>query len=467
MLKMVAFFPHPPIAVPEVGKKEAAKVRITTKAMGKLAEELAEINPQLIVAITPHGHVFSDAVTITGLKDLQGDLSSFGAPQVKVEFRPDEDAVQAILQESQDNHIPCASLDENMLKKFKLENKLDHGLVVPLSFLYKTGWRGKLVPINMAFLSYEELYRFGRTLSLALDKLNVSWVLLVSGDLSHRLKREAPAGYSPRGAVFDEIVRQSIREGDVKRLINIDSELVEEAGECGLRPLIIALGSLDGYQIEAKELSYEGPFGIGYMVAWLKRGQKMPERELADVLYEDRKKRMKEITEKESLLVKIARESISYYLTKGKFMRTPEIQERDLLDKKAGVFVSLKKYGHLRGCIGTIEPTKDSLIEEVIRNAVSAAVSDPRFEPVLIEEMDDIIISVDVLEKPEKVSLLKELNPQIYGVIVSCGRKRGLLLPDLPGIDTPEEQVKIAGQKAGIGSDEKVVLERFKVTRYT
>lgn len=193
----------------------------------------------------------------------------------------------------------------------------------------------------------------------------------------------------------------------------------------------------------------------------------MSQRELADVLYEERNKKIKEITEKESLLVKIARESISYYLAKGKFMRRPEIQEQDLLDKKAGAFVSLKKFGHLRGCIGTIEPTKDSLIEEIIQNAVSAAVNDPRFEPVTIEEMADIIISVDVLEKSEKVLSLKELNPQIYGVIVSCGRKRGLLLPDLPGINTPEEQVEIARRKAGIRSEEKVVLERFKVTRYT
>jgi aromatic ring-opening dioxygenase LigB subunit len=288
MLEMVALSPHPPIVVPEVGKEESAKVMTTYRALQKLAGEIAEINPELVVAVTPHGPVFSDALTITGLKTLVGDLAGFGAPQVKVEFNSAEKAIQAILEESRNNDLFCVSLDEKAHRKFKLSEQLDHGLVVPLSFLYNKGWRGKLVPLNIAFWSYEELYHFGKVLSRALDKLHLSWVFLASGDLSHRLQKGAPAGYSPRGAVFDEIVRQSIREGDVKRLLNIEPSLVEEAGECGLRPIAIALGALDGYAIEAEEFSYEGPFGVGYLVAKLQRGQKMPERELTACLKEGR-----------------------------------------------------------------------------------------------------------------------------------------------------------------------------------
>lgn len=466
MLEMVSIFPHPPIVVPEVGKEQALKVEATYKAMEKLAQEIAEINPELIVAVSPHGHVFSDALSITGLPILQGDLANFGAPQVKVDFCPAEKEIQAILEECQKNRLFCVSLNEKAHHEFGLSEQLDQGLVVPLSFLYRQGWQGKLVPINMAFLSYEELYEFGHSIYEALEKSKLSWVFLASGDLSHRLQKGAPAGYSPQGAVFDEIVRQSVREGDVKRLLNIEPELVEEAGECGLRPIIIALGVLDGYAIEAEELSYEGPFGVGYMVARLQKGQYMPERVLCADLYKEKDERIRKIIEEESLPVRLARQSLHQYLTTKQIMKVPE-NAGELLNKKAGAFVSLKKQGHLRGCIGTIESTRSNLAEEIIYNAVSAGVEDPRFAPVLPEELKELTISVDILEEPEAVHTMTELDPKVYGVIVSKGRKRGLLLPDLPGIDTPEEQVDIAKEKAGIGLEESVSLARFKVTRYS
>jgi AmmeMemoRadiSam system protein A len=169
--------------------------------------------------------------------------------------------------------------------------------------------------------------------------------------------------------------------------------------------------------------------------------------------------------EGESLPVSLARQGLRKYLATQEFMQVPE-NAGDLAEKKAGAFVSLKKQGSLRGCIGTIEPTRSNLAEEIIYNAVSAAIHDPRFAPVSLAELEELTISVDVLEKPEKVSSLQELDPQVYGVIVSCGRRRGLLLPDLEGVDTPEEQVEIAKAKAGISIEENVVLQRFKVTRY-
>jgi AmmeMemoRadiSam system protein A len=466
MLKRVAVFPHPPIVIPEVGKEEASKVMTTYKSMQKLAAEIKEINPEVIVAVTPHGPVFSDVLTITGLQTLQGDLASFGAPEVKIEFSPAEKAKQAILTGCRQHQLPCVAFAEQDYAKFKLSKKLDHGLVVPLSFLYRSGWQGKLLPINIAFLSYEKLYQFGKVLSVTLDNLNISWVLLASADLSHRLQQGAPAGYSPRGAVFDDLVRQCLREGDVKKLLNIDPSLVEAAGECGLRPIIIALGALDGYAFETEELSYEGPFGVGYLVARLKRGEKMSKRELIASLKQENRERVQKITGEEPLPVSLARQSLHQYLTTGKFLQVPA-NAGDLAKKKAGAFVSLKKQGNLRGCIGTIEPTRSNLAEEIIYNAVSAAIHDPRFAPVSLEELEDLTISVDVLEKPEKIDSIQELDPQVYGVIVSCGRKRGLLLPNLEGVDTSEEQVAIAKAKAGIDIDEKVVLERFKVTRYS
>jgi AmmeMemoRadiSam system protein A len=134
--------------------------------------------------------------------------------------------------------------------------------------------------------------------------------------------------------------------------------------------------------------------------------------------------------------------------------------------KRAGVFVSIKKHGHLRGCIGTVEPYQENIAAEIMANALSAGLRDPRFHPVRQEELDDLEYSVDVLQPPEPVASIQELDPVKYGVIVRAGSRSGLLLPNLEGINTAEEQVAIARQKAGIGPEEEVQLARFEVVRY-
>ena len=139
----------------------------------------------------------------------------------------------------------------------------------------------------------------------------------------------------------------------------------------------------------------------------------------------------------------------------------------ELFSTRSGAFVSLKKDGHLRGCIGTIVPTCDSLAEEICANAISAGCRDPRFNPVEAAELDELVYDVDVLSEPEDIAGPEELDPKRYGVIVSCGGRRGLLLPDLDGVDTVEEQVRIAAQKGGIDPTEPdVTYQRFTVTRH-
>lgn len=162
-------------------------------------------------------------------------------------------------------------------------------------------------------------------------------------------------------------------------------------------------------------------------------------------------------------LVNLARAAITSHLS-GKPLPPPDSLEIDM--EPAGAFVSLKTGGQLRGCIGTLQPSQSTLAQEIIDNAVSAATKDPRFQPLTLEELEDITISVDVLSAPEPVSDVKDLDPSCYGVIVKSGWRKGVLLPDLPGISTAEEQVGIARQKAGIGEGEAVELQRFEVKRY-
>jgi len=165
------------------------------------------------------------------------------------------------------------------------------------------------------------------------------------------------------------------------------------------------------------------------------------------------------------LFVALARETIEEYVNLGRVKTAPSPIPPEM-EMRAGAFVSLHRFGRLRGCIGTIEPCQPNLAMEVIHNAISASTQDPRFEPVTEDELEDLTISVDVLSRPEPVAALDELDPKKYGVIVESGWRKGLLLPDLEGVDTVEEQVGIAMQKAGIRVGEPIQLYRFQVTRH-
>jgi len=163
-------------------------------------------------------------------------------------------------------------------------------------------------------------------------------------------------------------------------------------------------------------------------------------------------------------VIKLAKEAVESYVRAGKMPKpkelTPEMRER------AGVFVSLHKHGQLRGCIGTFEPTKDNVAEEIMANAINSSTRDPRFPPVTASELDDLEYSVDILTKPEPVTDISQLDPEEYGVIVESGWKRGLLLPALEGVDSVEEQIAICRLKAGISASEPVRLYRFQVRRF-
>lgn len=168
----------------------------------------------------------------------------------------------------------------------------------------------------------------------------------------------------------------------------------------------------------------------------------------------------------ESDYVKLARETLETYVKDRKKPSVPNWVSSELKDKRAGVFVSLKVGDALRGCIGTIGPTRINIAEEIINNSISAGTRDPRFPEVKQDELRDLIYSVDVLGTPERVSSINELDVKKYGVIVTSGFRRGLLLPELEGVDTPEQQVEIALQKAGITASEPYEMQRFEVIRY-
>jgi len=246
------------------------------------------------------------------------------------------------------------------------------------------------------------------------------------------------------------------------KLFCFDSALITEAGECGLRSIYILAGTLDGKEAKADILSYEGPFGVGYCAAKfiVNDGKSI----YSDLKGLSRAKHLKRLKEGNSY-TKLARSNILNYFKTGKSLLASDIFDKELLNNKKGVFVSLKIGGELRGCIGTIEAVTASVGEEILNNSLSAAFHDPRFSPLREHELYEADISVDLLYPAEKCRF-DELDPINYGVIVTYGRKRGLLLPNLEGVDSKEDQVSIALQKGGINSSEPYEIERFKVERY-
>lgn len=173
-----------------------------------------------------------------------------------------------------------------------------------------------------------------------------------------------------------------------------------------------------------------------------------------------------EINNKKDSYVELATKTINEYILFGTVPEIPADLPEEMKTTRAGAFVSIHKHGKLRGCIGTILATRESVAEEIINNAISASTRDPRFDPISPVELPDLEINVDVLGMPEDIDSPDELDVKRYGVIVTKGFRRGLLLPDLEGVDTVEQQIAIAKRKAGIWEDEDCRLQRFEVVRH-
>ncbi|MEG6512559.1 AmmeMemoRadiSam system protein A [Desulforamulus ruminis] len=457
--------PHPPIALPEVGGEEADKVLATREAMLELGRRIKESGAQSLVMISPHAPVLGDGIAINSLPETKGDLSRFGAAGVSFSCSYDQKLGEEIGRQAEDLQIPVFELDEELARQTGVDLDLDHGFTVPLYSLRQAGVELPLVPCSMGVFSPDRLYAFGVAVKQAAKVTGTPVAVVASGDLSHRLTRHAPAGYDERGKEFDRKLVSLVGAMDLAGLMNLDEDLCEGAGQCGLRPILMMLGALEGTAVKSEVLSYEGPFGVGYMVASLEPTGDAPEKQWLKQLRTRQRSKIESLQKQESYLVQVARESLASYL-QGQWKTPDRYPVPEAFSEAAGAFVSLKKDGHLRGCIGTTGPTRANVVEEVAYNAVSAGTRDPRFYPVRPDELDDLAISVDVLLPPEPIQSVDQLDVKKYGVIVRRDRRSGLLLPDLEGVDTPEQQVDIARQKAGIGPHEKITLERFGVVRY-
>jgi AmmeMemoRadiSam system protein B len=255
MLSFAAICPHPPILIPSIGGDESSKVLMTSNALDSLGQEVKEKNVETILVISPHGFVSLDAMTISSAEMISGDLAEFQS-DISMKFKNDLDLAIAIKEMSDAENIPVQFIDE----------RLDHGSIVPLYFIAKDNPEVSVCQLSFSYLDYETHFAFGKIIGKAVQKSKKRIALVASGDLSHRLTPEAPAGYSPSGKIFDETLIRNLENNKIDGILEMDRSVVESAGECGLRSIIIMLGALSIVDYSFKKISYEGPFGVGYLV---------------------------------------------------------------------------------------------------------------------------------------------------------------------------------------------------------
>jgi len=429
--------PHPPIMVPEVGRESISSVVDSIEAMAELTKRVIDSGAETVILISPHAPLEIDSFVAYEGPEVTADFSNFSAPEIFFTAPVDEELLNAIKR---------AAASQNYAVTALREHELDHGTAVPLYFLQRNGFHGRVVTLGYSFLSNDDHLRFGSCIRKAIDEVGRRIAFIASGDLSHRLKPHAPAGYNPDAHEFDDQVVEALRSNVPQRIVEIDYSLRKLAGECGYRSMLVAIGACSNLPLACEVLSYEAPFGVGYLVAQLTNQAKPTA---------------------ESTPPELARSAVETFIRSGNILTAPE-STTGLLASPSPCFVCLKTLdGELRGCIGTIEPARETLAEEIVANAISAAMNDPRFDPVKTAELSNLRYSVDVLF-PAEPAEMKDLDPRVFGVIVEDegGSRRGLLLPDIPGIDNAEQQVEIAARKAGIGRDERIRLWRFKVERF-
>lgn len=463
--------PHPPIVIPRVGGGREKEAAATTAGMEEVARHIAQARYETLLYVTPHGPAFSDGVALWDTASLSGSLQSFGARDVAFEKKIDRELTDAIAEELARTDILCARLNEKTANRYRVRPQLDHGILVPMSFIDAEYASYRIVALSVGGLAPIEHYRAGIAAATAARRIGVRCAVVISGDMSHRRSDDGPYGYHPKGPLFDAALDEAIVSGDLVALLTLPPSLVEPASECGYRPLCVGLGALDERRVEARLISSEAPFGVGYKTALFTAHEEAPS--LLPAIARTLDERRRAARDREDGFIRLARAAIETFVGEGRVLQFAQIAdglaaaERErLAGERAGAFVSVHRDGRLRGCIGTTEPTCDTLAEEIIANAVSACSRDPRFDPVSEDELAELSVKVDVLFSPEPIEGPESLDPMQYGVIVSRGARRGLLLPALEGVETVEEQIRIAREKAGIGPAEPVRLHRFKVERH-
>ncbi len=380
--------PHPPFCVPEVGRGKEKAAAKTIEALTNVAKEIASLEPDTIVFISPHSEAYRDFFPIADGEVGICNFSAYGVQGLNFRLFYDRELIKEIADAAKQRNISAGPSSGN-------DNASDHGTLVPLYYINRFYRNFKAVRLGLSGFPLLEHYRYGEMLGDVFSNSQKKIVVIASADLSHCQRADGSYGFRVEGPRYDEMMQKIIETGNFGLLLSMDRSLISKAKECGHRSILVLAGMLDRQEIKSEEI-------------------------LPDT-----------------------------------FLKT-----------KAGVFVTIYEHGELRGCLGSVKALKENLGQEIAHNAISAATCDTRFSPIKKEEFPYLKITVDVLTNPIPILSVMDLDVTKYGIIVENGDRKGVVLPGLSGIETPEQQISVAKRKAGIDEDEEITLYRFEVKRH-
>lgn len=451
--------PHPPLVIPEIAKGKEKTISKTYETYENIAHEIALLEPETIIFISPHAESYTDYFQIA---DAEVGLGSFGAYKAhNVNFRLfyDRQLISSIISIVKKNNFPAGS------EKGK-EIYLDHGTMVPLYFINKFYRNFKAVRLGVSGLSLSTHYRFGQMVNEAIDISNKKVVVICSGDLSHVVNENSPYGFKEEGAIYDKQLLKVLEKGNFGALLSWNKQNLSAAQECAHRSITLMAGILDRLSVTSKLCSYENLTGIGYAIMSFKVIGENASRAFLELYRSKQSFAVKVESDNADDYARLARLAIEKYVKTGQTPTLTNEWPSVFLNSKNGVFVTLYKDGEIRGCMGSVKPLKKNLGTEIINSAIASASLDARFPKVSSEELPFISIAVDVISSPIPILSVSDLDPKKYGIVVEFGEKRAALLPNLPSIETGEEQILMAKKKAQIKKGEDVQLYRFSVSHH-
>lgn len=464
--------PHAPVLIPEVEDNDRSYCAETCNSMKNIAKEIVSLMPKRIVIVSPHGALFSDAISVNYSRKIKGNLEQYGTEKVNIVADNDIPFIDKLSILSAKKGITLAKMDNSLTEVFGLEDSLDYGATVPLYFIQKEYFNKSLslekdteiVCLTYGLLGVDELYSFGISLRECIESSGKETIFIASADLSHCLSQFGPYSFSYYGEIYDQMVLESLKKSDPFSFLTCSDKKREKAQTCSFQSIAILFGLYDKKIFKSKILSYEFPFGVGYLVASLNEMDGISpsvENKLKKWLI-SKKINIKKL---ENDYIRLARDTVEFFV-KNKKRPFFDRNKYNIPFKSAACFVTLKNESGLRGCIGSAYPLRQDLFQEIIENAISVCDKDDRFEEVDESELSELFISVDVISEPQKVGGILDLNPKKFGIVVETKEKQGVLLPEIEGIRTPSDQLRLALKKAGIDEYEEYTIKRFTVERH-
>lgn len=469
--------PHPPMIIPMIGHGDERKIETTLESYRLAAKYIKETSPDIVVILTASDDKVRDFFQIYPGSEAFGDFEEFGAKSLKINVNYNAEFIHALCEEAKHMEFPAKA-------SYSINPKLDYKSLVPIYFLKEVYGRigfPNIVRINTANLPEADHYRMGMLIRDTANLLGFKVSIIASADFSGKINPDSPSGYSPDGKQYDVAIGDILETSDFSKLFDFSKSFTNKAGATDHNVLLTMAGCFDRMKIQSAKASYEDTLGVGYGVFLHMLSGKDDDRNYLEQYYEkiseeellieqqnreeEEKESVKE-TKNDDFYIKLAKFAVETYVSNGRLPKVPLNIPIDMMDRRAGVFVSIFENGLLRGCIGTITPESDSVAQEIISNAALASTSDKRFNPVHASEFKNLSYVVDVVTNLEKIKYPSELDIDKYGLVVTRGLKKGVLLPRTEGIRTVSDQIKIAKERAGIKFSEDVILHRFEVEHH-